>query len=183
MAVDKRKADNFYQTTNFYFRVQFNAPAGGGKASATIKKLPSNAFDIRFQSVSGLDSTLDTESFKEGGENRFEHVVPVRRKYGPLTLKRGLLTPGESTLTAWLKQAIGACRSIVTLDNHYLHGGQGQMIAAAVAALSLSPAPRVAAFGVAELPECGTNDEVLQYHGLDIESLTRRLRQAVPQVA
>ncbi len=106
MAVDKRKADNFYQTTNFYFRVQFNAPAGGGKASATIKKLPSNAFDIRFQSVSGLDSTLDTESFKEGGENRFEHVVPVRRKYGPLTLKRGLLTPGESTLTAWLKQAM-----------------------------------------------------------------------------
>ena len=84
---------------------------------------------------------------------------------------------------AWLKQAMGACRSIVTLDNHYLHGGQGQMIAAAVAALSLSPAPRVAAFGVAELPECGTNDEVLQYHGLDIESLTRRLRQAVPQVA
>lgn len=107
MAVDKRKADNFYQTTNFYFRVQFNAPASGGsKASATIKKLPSNAFDIRFQSVSGLDSTLDTESFKEGGENRFEHVVPVRRKYGPLTLKRGLLTPGESTLTAWLKQAM-----------------------------------------------------------------------------
>lgn len=106
MAVDKRKADNFYQTTNFYFRVQFNAPASGGKASATIKKLPSNAFDIRFQSVSGLDSTLDTETFKEGGENRFEHVVPVRRKYGPLTLKRGLLTPGESTLTAWLKQAM-----------------------------------------------------------------------------
>ena len=107
MAVDKRKPDNFYQTTNYYFRVQFNAPASGGsKASATIKKLPSNAFDIRFQSVSGLDSTLDTETFKEGGENRFEHVVPVRRKYGPLTLKRGLLTPGESALTSWLKQAM-----------------------------------------------------------------------------
>ena len=85
--------------------------------------------------------------------------------------------------SAWLKQTIGSCRSIVTLDNHYLHGGQGDMIAGAVASLSLSPAPRVARYGVAELPECGTNDEVLQYHGLDIESLTSRLRQAVPQVA
>jgi phage tail-like protein len=61
--------------------------------------------DIRFQSVTGLDSTLDTEQIKEGGENRFEHVLPVRRKYGPLTLKRGLLKQTDSKLTQWLKQA------------------------------------------------------------------------------
>ena len=107
MAVDKRKPDQFYQTTNFHFRVQFNAPAGrSARVSEVMKKLPSNVFDIRFQSVSGLDSTLDTETIKEGGENRFEHIIPVRRKYGPLILKRGLLSPGESSLTAWLKQAL-----------------------------------------------------------------------------
>jgi len=61
--------------------------------------------DVMFQSVSGLDSTLDTEPVKEGGENRFEHVVPVRRKYGPLILKRGLLNPGKSGITDWLKMA------------------------------------------------------------------------------
>src|SRR5689334_10102889 len=100
MAVDKRKASQFYQTTNFHFRVQFNAPAGKrAKISKTMEKLPSNAFDILFQSVSGLDSTLETETVKEGGENRFEHVIPVRRKYGPLILKRGLLSPTESKLT------------------------------------------------------------------------------------
>lgn len=107
MAVDKRKPEQYYQTTNFHFRVQFNAPtARRSRISANMLMLPMNEFDIRFQSVSGLDSTLDTETVKEGGENRFEHVIPVRRKYGPLILKRGLLSPGESSLTTWLKQAL-----------------------------------------------------------------------------
>jgi phage tail-like protein len=62
--------------------------------------------DIRFQSVAGLDSSIDTETIKEGGENRFEHVVPVRRKFGPLTLKRGVIRPSDSGLSRWLKSAI-----------------------------------------------------------------------------
>lgn len=85
-----RNPDNFYQTVNFHFRVEFDAEA--------------ESLDIRFQSVTGLDSTLDTETIREGGENHFEHVVPVRRKYGPLVLKRGLLTPGESGITKWFKK-------------------------------------------------------------------------------
>jgi len=92
MAVDKRtNPDNFYQAVNFHFKVEFGSNA--------------NAFDLRFQSVSGLDSTLETETVKEGGENRFEHVIPVRRKYGPLVLKRGILSSAESGITSWLKQA------------------------------------------------------------------------------
>jgi transketolase len=83
----------------------------------------------------------------------------------------------------WLKQVIGTCRSIVTLDNHYVHGGQGEMVAAAIAGLGLEPAVRVTNLGVTELPECGTNDEVLAYHGLDIQGLVTRVRRAVPQVA
>jgi phage tail-like protein len=84
--------DILYQTVNFHFKVDFNFDA-------------QDKTDIRFQSVTGLDSTLDTEQIKEGGENRFEHVLPVRRKYGPLTLKRGLLKASDSKLTQWLKQA------------------------------------------------------------------------------
>jgi transketolase len=84
---------------------------------------------------------------------------------------------------AWLREVIGNRRTIVTLDNHYVQGGQGQMIAAAVAGLGLEPAARVTLIGVDSLPECGTNDEVLAHHGLDIDGLTRRIRQAVPQVA
>jgi len=80
-----------YQTVNFHFKVEFN--------------LGKEDIDVRFQSVSGLDSTLDTETLKEGGENRFEHVMPVRRKYGPLTLKRGLIKPADSGISAWIKKA------------------------------------------------------------------------------
>lgn len=87
-------ADKFYQTVNFHFKVSFK-----------FRKQDGDNVDIRFQSVSGLDSTLDTETIKEGGENRFEHVIPVRRKYGPLILKRGLLMPSDSKLTVWLKEA------------------------------------------------------------------------------
>jgi transketolase len=83
----------------------------------------------------------------------------------------------------WLRQVIGARRSIVTLDNHYVHGGQGEMVAAAIAALGLEPAVRVTRVGVTELPECGTNDEVLAWHGLDVPGLVKSLRQAVPQAA
>jgi len=74
---------------------------------------------------------------------------------------------------AWLREVIGGRRAIVTLDNHYVHGGQGEMLAAAVAGLGLEPAVRVERVGVRELPECGTNEEVLEHHGLDVAALTR----------
>ncbi|WP_342327501.1 phage tail protein [Pedobacter sp. FW305-3-2-15-E-R2A2] len=85
-------ADQTYQTVNFHFAVNFTLQ--GAKS-----------VDIKFQSVMGLDATIDTDTVKEGGENRFEHVIPTRRKYGPLILKRGLLAPGTSGVTDWLKKA------------------------------------------------------------------------------
>lgn len=81
----------FYQAVNFHFSVEFS--------------VGSKDIDVRFQSVMGLDSTIDTESVREGGENRFEHVIPLRRKYGPLILKRGLLKPADSALTRWLQDS------------------------------------------------------------------------------
>lgn len=95
-------SSNFYQTVNFHFQVDFNL----GKENV----------DIKFQSVTGLDSTIDTETVKEGGENRFEHVIPTRRKFGPLILKRGLLKPSDSGLTAWLQKAFNQ-EQIAPLDS------------------------------------------------------------------
>jgi transketolase len=89
--------------------------------------------------------------------------------------------------TGWLRQMIGDCRTVITLDNHYVHGGQGEMLAAAIAELALSPAVRVSRIGVAELPACGTNDEVLAYHRLDVPGLAEQFRRvlahSVPQLA
>jgi hypothetical protein len=52
------------------------------------------------------------------------------------------------------------------------------MLAAAIADLALDPVVSVARLGVTELPECGTNDEVLAHHGLDIASLAEAFRVA-----
>ena len=79
----------------------------------------------------------------------------------------------------WLREAIGDRRALVLLDNHYVRGGQGDMVAAAVAELGLDPAVTVGRAGVTELPECGTNDEVLEYHRLDIPSLAKTFRAAL----
>ena len=82
----------------------------------------------------------------------------------------------------WLRDVIGASRSVVTLDNHYVRGGQGEMLAAAIAELSLQPSVRLLRVGVTELPQCGTNDEVLAHHRLDVAGLVTAVRQAVPQL-
>jgi transketolase len=83
----------------------------------------------------------------------------------------------------WLREVIGSRRYILTLDNHYLKGGQGEMLATAIAELALEPTPRILRVGVMSLPECGTNDEVLAHHKLDVASLVKSMRYVVPQIA
>lgn len=72
---------------------------------------------------------------------------------------------------AWLRDAVQGCRWLFTLDDHYVAGGQGQMIAAAIARLGLMIPPQIHHFGVEEIPHCGQHDEVLRAHGLDAASL------------
>lgn len=83
-----------YQMVGFHFMVTFH-------------ELPNaKSEDVRFQSVGGLDVQLDTESWKEGGENRFTHQLPGRSKFSSsLTLKRGLIRPKESGITGWCLEA------------------------------------------------------------------------------
>src|SRR6201993_2333084 len=82
---------DYYPPWSFYYKVEFMLGSPG---------LPD---DARFQAVSGLSVEYDYESFKEGGENRFEHKLPVRTKYADLVLKRGMLT--ESSVIAWCLDA------------------------------------------------------------------------------
>jgi len=81
----------YYPPVGFHFRVRFAGLGGGDN-------------DQRFQSVGGLSVEYDTESFKEGGENRFEHKLPVRAKYPDLVLKRGMLV--DSAVAKWCLDAL-----------------------------------------------------------------------------
>lgn len=79
----------YYPPVGFHFRVEFLSLGSDN--------------DTRFQTVAGLSVDYDTETFKEGGENRFEHKLPVRTKYPDLSLKRGMLT--DSAVITWCLEA------------------------------------------------------------------------------
>ncbi|MEA2722442.1 MAG: transketolase, partial [Gemmatimonadales bacterium] len=80
---------------------------------------------------------------------------------------------------SWLRRTLGDRRHVFTLDNHYVHGGQGQLIAARIASLGLDPGPQVYNLGITDIPVCGTNVEALAAHELDSASLVRRVTTAV----
>jgi phage tail-like protein len=82
----------YYPPAGFHFRVAFNGIAGMDAEDQQ-----------RFQEVSGLSFEIETESFREGGENRFEYKVPKRIKYPNLVLKRGLIT--NKVLSDWINSA------------------------------------------------------------------------------
>lgn len=75
----------------FHFRVMFTGQGLGANESS-------------FQSVGGLEVSVDTESVREGGENRFEYALPTKTNYSTLKLNRGLLK--GSDVVAWIKRAI-----------------------------------------------------------------------------
>ena len=71
----------------------------------------------------------------------------------------------------WVTDALGSFKQIVTLDNHYLEFGQGVMVAAALARTGVRA--DVTPIGLKEIPACGSNADVLAYHGLDAASIAR----------
>lgn len=82
-------ATTYYPPWGFYYKVEFG--------------ISSDSNDVRFQSVSGLSVEYDYENFKEGGENRFEHKLPVRTKYADMILKRGMVV--DSKVIEWFNKA------------------------------------------------------------------------------
>jgi len=82
-----------YPPVSFFFDVIFQG-----------ENLNNENVETRFQSVTGLSVEMQTETLKEGGENRFEHNLPVRTKYSPLVLKRGLVK--NSKMVDWCMDAI-----------------------------------------------------------------------------
>jgi transketolase len=78
----------------------------------------------------------------------------------------------------WLLETIGDCRQVFTLDDHYVAFGQGQMLAARIAALG-APGVVVRQLGLDALPVCGQNSEALLAHELDAGSLARQVAAVV----
>jgi transketolase len=78
---------------------------------------------------------------------------------------------------AWLREVTAGKRLLVTLDDHYVDGGQGEKILATLAELgSAIPTLRL---GLRSVPPSGQPLEVLVSLGLDAASLARKIREAL----
>jgi phage tail-like protein len=105
-----------YQMVGFHFNVVFYGFPDTKNGEGSLKNAKAPQKDVKgealrpevvpFQSVAGLDVQFETDSWKEGGENRFTHELPGRVKFSStLTLKRGLIKLGESGITDWCNDA------------------------------------------------------------------------------
>lgn len=82
----------------------FDTPAAGFHFLVLFEIFPQFPYDVRFQEVSGLSAEVEMETRAEGGELRFVHQLPVRSKYGDVTLKRGKFL--GSGVLHWCHKAI-----------------------------------------------------------------------------
>jgi phage tail-like protein len=94
---------SYYPPTGFHFKVEFLGVSG--------MELDE---EHRFQDVTGLSFEIETETLKEGGENRFEYKLPKRVKYPNLVLKRGFLT--GSAILDWMNAAMKTFFTVVVYD-------------------------------------------------------------------
>lgn len=81
----------------------FDTPQVGFHFLVLFEIFPQFPNDLRFSEVSGLSVEMEMETKAEGGENRFMHQLPVRAKYGDVTLKRGKML--GSGLLHWCHKA------------------------------------------------------------------------------
>src|SRR5215216_115439 len=82
----------------------FDTPQVGFHFLVLFEIFPQFPNDLRFREVSGLSAELEMETKPEGGEHRFAHNLPVRSKYGDVTLKWGMCL--GSGVVFWAKQAL-----------------------------------------------------------------------------
>jgi transketolase len=116
----------------------------------------------------GYGPTLLSEAFRAS-----ELLLKDGLRIGVVSL------PWLNQLSAeWLLDTAADTQQLFCLDNHYINGGQGDRIAAALAAAPSAKSPIVHRFGVEGLPACGGASDVLRRHGLDTWSLRRRVQSA-----
>ena len=94
---------SYYPPSGFHFKVEFVGVDGMNSDT-----------EQRFQEVGGLSFEIETETLREGGENRFEYKLPKRVKYPNLVLKRGLLK--DTALLDWFKSAMNTFFMVVVYD-------------------------------------------------------------------
>ncbi|MEC7880876.1 MAG: transketolase C-terminal domain-containing protein, partial [Chloroflexota bacterium] len=77
--------------------------------------------------------------------------------------------------SSWIKNQIKGFKYVVTIDDHYIEGGFGEkFISNAIKNIDTSSI-NISSIGVGEIPHSGTNEEVIDYHGLSSGKLKQKI--------
>lgn len=83
--------------------------------------------------------------------------------------------PWLNTVDAnWLAETLGHCKSVLSIENHYLIGGQGDRLADAMRSNGLRHIG-LHRLGLTEIPACGTNPEILNAHKMSFLSIVQEV--------
>lgn len=76
----------------------------------------------------------------------------------------------------WLASFLAGKRLLVTLDDHYLAGGQGEKILATAAKFNAIGNCKILQLGLSAVPPSGQSAEVLAHAGLDARAIARQIK-------
>lgn len=74
----------------------------------------------------------------------------------------------------WLNSSLGAIKCWISIENHYGIGGQGDRIAEAMCSTGIESS-RLHRIALDQVPACGTNTEVFEFHGFDPASIAKKI--------
>lgn len=75
----------------------------------------------------------------------------------------------------WLRSVAAGAEQLIVVENHYTTGGQADTVARALAECDLAVPPWFHGMGLTGLPACGTPQEALKAHGLDVSTLAEAI--------
>lgn len=76
--------------------------------------------------------------------------------------------------SAWLQSALGSCKRVFCLDNHYVIGGQGDAVVRAINRFEHGDI-KVICLGLEDIPPCGTNQQVISMVALDADAIAKTI--------
>jgi transketolase len=77
----------------------------------------------------------------------------------------------------WLKKNIGKIKNLFFLEDHNINGGIADLLISFISNNNFSNNCHFKKFGPDEFPACGTPEEVLNYHKLDLLSLALKIKK------
>jgi len=89
MAINKREDPP--GAFNFAINLMDSASSTGAAVTTIALNTLTNNIDAGFSECSGLDMTLEVESYQEGGNNATVLKFPTRMQWGKLMLKKGII--------------------------------------------------------------------------------------------